>query len=36
MIGSDIDIDAPVHSLGVAQQQIVEIAKRYRRTRAFW
>ncbi len=27
MIGSDIDIDAPVHTLGVAQQQIVEIAK---------
>ncbi len=26
-IGSDIDIDAPVHKLGVAQQQIVEIAK---------
>ena len=27
MIGSDIAIDAPVHTLGVAQQQIVEIAK---------
>ena len=27
MIGSDIDVDTPVHKLGVAQQQIVEIAK---------
>jgi ribose transport system ATP-binding protein len=26
-IGSDIDIDAPIYKLGVAQQQIVEIAK---------
>lgn len=26
-IGSDIDVDTPVHRLGVAQQQIVEIAK---------
>jgi ribose transport system ATP-binding protein len=27
MIGSDINVDTPVHKLGVAQQQIVEIAK---------
>lgn len=27
MIGSDIDVDTPLHKLGVAQQQIVEIAK---------
>ena len=27
MIGSDIDVDTPVHKLGVAQQQMVEIAK---------
>src|ERR1019366_8149276 len=27
MIGSDIDVDTPVHKLGVAQQQIVEIAR---------
>jgi len=27
MIGSDIDVDTPVHRLGVAQQQMVEIAK---------
>jgi ribose transport system ATP-binding protein len=27
MIGSDIDVDTPVYKLGVAQQQIVEIAK---------
>lgn len=26
-IGSDINVDTPVHKLGVAQQQIVEIAK---------
>ena len=26
-IGSDIDVDTPLHKLGVAQQQIVEIAK---------